>query len=147
VLRPCDIKLFPPRTGGILAEEMGMGKTMEMLALILHQNSPTAELDPSQPGINRTQAPTLIVVPGSKDIAPLKAQWIEQTRKNFKENTFYVLQKEDMDKGDYTGWEEWSDYDTGGCETTNIRLFITTYHELSTVSKKHGYPELQVGSD
>jgi hypothetical protein len=67
-----------------------MGKTMEMLALVLHQNSSTSELDPRQPDVNRTQAPTLIVVPGSKDIAPLKRQWIEESRCDVVKLTIYI---------------------------------------------------------
>jgi hypothetical protein len=66
-------------------------------------------------------------------------------RKNFGEGTFYVLTKESMEKGGYTGWDEWSDFDSYGNEATSIRLFVTTYQELSTSSKRDGYPELQVG--
>ncbi|KAG6003689.1 hypothetical protein E4U21_001797 [Claviceps maximensis] len=60
--------------GGILAEEMGLGKTLEILALILlhsRSNSPTQD-DGVPDGVASTGA-TLIVTPGS-----LRQQWISE---------------------------------------------------------------------
>ncbi|PFH60516.1 hypothetical protein XA68_10830 [Ophiocordyceps unilateralis] len=60
--------------GGILAEEMGLGKTLEILGLILVHRRPDLRADDGSvaPGFTPTRA-TLIVTPGA-----LKQQWMSE---------------------------------------------------------------------
>ncbi|KAF4120181.1 E3 ubiquitin-protein ligase SHPRH [Geosmithia morbida] len=58
--------------GGILAEEMGLGKTLEVLGLILLHRHEHVEMNRSTPGLISTGA-TLIVAPES-----LRQQWMSE---------------------------------------------------------------------
>ena len=70
-----------PVNGGILADEMGMGKTIQTIALLLHQKEARAELAVAAAKNGRStrredaRAPTLVVVPTSA-----LAQWEDEIR-------------------------------------------------------------------
>jgi len=65
----------PCVTGGLLAEEMGLGKTIEVLALALLNPAPT-DLAPERAGLRRGRA-TLVVVPPE-----LLGQWLGELQHN-----------------------------------------------------------------
>ncbi|CAK7272994.1 hypothetical protein SEPCBS57363_005427 [Sporothrix epigloea] len=62
--------------GGILSEEMGLGKTVEMISLILLHARDTSPVD-TQPGDLRPTGATLIVAPPA-----LKNQWISEMKQH-----------------------------------------------------------------
>ncbi|KAH9428097.1 hypothetical protein MCOR27_004311 [Pyricularia oryzae] len=80
-----DIDSIPYRVdaikGGILSEEMGLGKTLEMIGLILLHSAPPGSVvgvgdNAQQPELRRTGA-TLIITPTT-----LRAQWVAELKKH-----------------------------------------------------------------
>lgn len=76
-----DTSVFEEREralrGGILSEEMGLGKTVEMISLILlHRREPAADVVQDRPLLRPTGA-TLIVTPPA-----LRSQWISELNRH-----------------------------------------------------------------
>lgn len=104
--------------GGILSEEMGLGKTLEILALILlHPRPPATPSGDPDGGLLRSSA-TLIVTPGS-----LRQQWMSEISRHAPglRFTFYEGCKREGGEGNESA-QRLSEYD----------VVITTYTVLST---------------
>lgn len=103
--------------GGILAEEMGLGKTLEILALILlHPRPPVMPTSDDDSALIRSGA-TLIVTP-----EPLRQQWLSEISRHAPglRFTFYQGCKREGGEGDHTA-RRLSEYD----------VVVTTYSVLS----------------
>jgi E3 ubiquitin-protein ligase SHPRH len=103
--------------GGILSEEMGLGKTIEILALIiLHPRPPVTPSSDLDGGLLRSGA-TLIVTP-----EPLRQQWMSEISRHAPglRFTFYQGCKKEGGEGNETA-KKLSEYD----------VVITTYFVLS----------------
>lgn len=103
--------------GGILAEEMGLGKTLEIMALILlHPRPPVAQTNGDEASLISSGA-TLIVTP-----EPLRKQWLSEISRHAPglRCTFYQGCKREGGEGDETA-RRLSEYD----------VVVTTYSVLS----------------
>ena len=69
--------------GGILAEEMGLGKTLEILSLILLHTRPQSDITTPESNLFRKSGATLIVVPES-----LRSQWMFEIARHAPELRF-----------------------------------------------------------
>lgn len=111
--------------GGILSEEMGLGKTVELLALFaLHPQppGPPAEFDQYLGELVKSTRATLIVAPSS-----LKMQWLSELRKHAP--GLHVMH--------YTGLDESARQDEGKANALIEKLqshdvVVTTYTVLTT---------------
>ncbi|KAH6622332.1 SNF2 family N-terminal domain-containing protein [Boeremia exigua] len=109
--------------GGILADEMGMGKSLSMLALILRTldmahiwASEARALSQSAGASNGRSKATLIVA--SSDL--MINEWFQELAKHFDENTLTTLK--------YHGQNRRCSVDT----LRDVDLVITTYHTLAS---------------
>ncbi|KAH7468451.1 hypothetical protein KRP22_012090 [Phytophthora ramorum] len=120
-----------PCLGGILADDMGMGKTMMMLSLIAYQKyvgeeKSAEDCDDSPPrGKRRLTGKTLVVCPLS-----LLHQWKNEAQQRFLPNTLsvHVYYGDDRDTGTGLSAGSFSKSD----------LVLTTYGVLSAEFGKHG---------
>ncbi|KFA60931.1 hypothetical protein S40285_05785 [Stachybotrys chlorohalonatus IBT 40285] len=106
--------------GGVLAEEMGLGKTLEILALILLHKRPntTISVNPANEGDLAVTGATLIVAPES-----LRAQWMSEITRHAP--TLRVKYYEGCKKMGNIEEDQVVD------ELTSFDIVITTYSVLS----------------
>lgn len=105
-------------SGGILAEEMGLGKTLEMISLILLHRRPSGEAQVNSEGTTSTGA-TLIVTPES-----LRRQWIDELARHAPHLRvmYYSGCRVDTYEGEVALTQELASQD----------VVVTTYSVLST---------------
>ncbi|RLN78962.1 hypothetical protein BBJ28_00011788 [Nothophytophthora sp. Chile5] len=119
-----------PCLGGILADDMGMGKTMMMLSLIAHQkhfgaaSMDNEDVSPTQ-AKRRAMAKTLVVCPLS-----LLYQWKNEVEERFLPSTLkvHVYYGDDRDVGCVSAMGSFSKSD----------VVLTTYGVLAAESDKGG---------
>ena len=105
-------------SGGILSEEMGLGKTLEMIALILLHRRPATEVEVNSTGTTNTGA-TLVVTPES-----LRRQWVDELSRHapYLRVTHYSGCKVDTHEEEEALSQELASQD----------VVVTTYSVLST---------------
>lgn len=110
-IRDPNLTLHSDLKGAMLAEEMGLGKTVEAVALILLNPDPLASSRPgwydvrNQIDVVPTKT-TLIVAPES-----LRAQWIEEIAQHAPSLAVYSYQsrtKAESDVPEHLTWEAWA---------------------------------------
>lgn len=114
-------------TRGLLSEEMGLGKTIEIIALILlnrrYLTSASQLLNNMGKQIHRTKC-TLIICPN-----PLLRQWINEIKTNTRENSLSIFH--------YMGYNDViKQFDTSNInqivtELSNFDIIITTYDVIN----------------
>ncbi|KAI1663023.1 SNF2 family N-terminal domain-containing protein [Daldinia decipiens] len=106
--------------GGILAEEMGLGKTVETIALIcMHRRDALPHLDSNTAQDERPSGATLIVTPTT-----LKNQWVSEFKKHAPH--LLVMVYEGLKKGVSEDEQQLVS------ELVNHDVVITTYNVLQT---------------
>jgi E3 ubiquitin-protein ligase SHPRH len=106
-------------SGGILAEEMGLGKTLEVISMILlHQRQNSPRTSAEQPDSSARSGATLIVTPAS-----LRQQWLTELAKHAPSLRIH----------DYKGCKNLrqNEYDNAVEELAACDVVITTYAVLT----------------